>query len=333
MEMSDVTQVSSAYTNAEHPERIFFGVYQQNDPGVKSQECINFDCNKYEDLCSRKEQISIKRVSTQGAMGPVYARYMADQLYSEPRDFIIMMDSHLVFRTNWDTEVIKMWKRIKNEYAIITHYPWEADDLESRANCQDDPSCLSWTYHVCGSIFEAMNMPRNANGCHIDNVTKPILTPFFCGGFSFARSHLRDNVQWDPYLKYVFWGEEFGFGSRAWTHGYDFYSPDKDIVGHYYGLGKDDEPKRKSPYNSDSAEKQRTKIAGEKRIQYLWNVLPEEQESQAELAEISKYGMGDKRTLQQFWDFAGMDVQKQSYTVFKKDLWRSGGLQYVPWKE
>ena len=37
-------------------------------------------------------------------------------------------------------------------------------------------------------------------------------------------------VPWDPHQAYVFWGEEFGFGTRAWTHGYDFYSPHSNVI-------------------------------------------------------------------------------------------------------
>jgi len=323
--------LENAFKQAENPDRVFFGVYQQSAPTDTNVECIDFECDGDEPprVCQYLNNIRINRTDLSGAMGPVYARYMADSLYREHRDFIMIMDSHTMFRQNWDTYLVEMWQSIENERAIITHYPWGAEHLERRSKCFDDPGCDDkWSYHVCGSYFEGRHMPRNANGCHIKDVIKPVLTPFFAAGFSFARSHLRDNVPWDPYQKYVFWGEEFGYGTRAWTHGYDFYSPDKDIVGHWYDKG----PRRRSPFVNHGPDTGKIRKAGELRIQYLWGILPEDKEKEAELREIKKYGMGDKRTLDQFWKFAGMDVDKQTITVFEHDLYRTGGLTMVPWK-
>jgi len=324
--------IASAYKQAKNPNRIFFGLYQQSGPSDVNTECIDFDCQGPNPplACQHLDQIVINRTTLAGAMGPVFARHMADSLYKEDRDYVMILDSHTVFREEWDNFLIDLWKSTSNEYAIVTHYPWGAEHLEKRVKCFKNSQCNDrWSYHVCGSYFEGVNhMMRNANGCHIKNVIKPVLTPFFAAGFAFARSHLRDNVPWDPYQKYVFWGEEFSFGSRAWTYGYDFYSPHEDIVGHWYGGG----PKRRSPFVSHP-NSHKIRDGGEKRIMKLWGILPPEWEDKADKRELDKYGLGTKRRLDEFWKFAGIDPQKKTITVFPNERWQKGGLEYVPYNE
>ena len=184
-------------------------------------------------------------------------------------------------------------------------------------------------------------MPRNANGCFAQT-KKAVLVPFFAGGFSFCKSHFWETVPWDPYMLYIFNGEEFGIATRGWTHGYDFYSPPFDIVGHWYDKG----PKRRSPHVGSNHESYKLRDRSEKRVNYLWNVLqlrtPElnpskmsNQELQpfVELKEIEKYGLGNKRTLQQYWEFAGINIINKTFTVFDTQLWAQGGLTYVPWNQ
>ena len=63
--------------------------------------------------------------------------------------------------------------------------------------------------------------------------------------------------------------------------------------------------------------------------QEAWNI--DEIKQIAELRELDKYGLGNKRTLDQFWNFAGINPINKSITVFKESLYSNGGLQYVPY--
>lgn len=64
------------------------------------------------------------------------------------------------------------------------------------------------------------------------------------------RCHGERDVPTDPHLPSVFSGEEFGRGSRLWTHGYDFYALKQPIVGCWYG----DKKGGKGQWRSDSQE-------------------------------------------------------------------------------
>ncbi|ETO14851.1 hypothetical protein RFI_22516 [Reticulomyxa filosa] len=175
-------------------------------------------------------------------------------------------------------------------------------------------------------------MPRNANGCYVlvKDLSKPILVPFWGGGFAFSEGKLLKEVPLDPNTPWLFHGEEFHFASRAWTHGYDFYSPPYDVMFHRYA----NKAKRgRMQYNTEVAS---LRDASEKRINALWGLLelrtPDPERIQkANLVDLDKYPLGDKRTLQQFWKFVGINPTTLQVTVWKESLWASGGLERVPW--
>jgi len=344
--------INDLYKKAKYPKNIFVGIYQQNtidDPDCLSmlqvcysdnQQIIHPDLGDISILCSVKDNIMINRTTiNDGAKGPVYGRHMAMKLMKKqiPIQFICMIDSHTLFRKEWDEFTLKMWYSIEpdHEHAVITHYPWGALELQKRIDEKNENS-----YHLCGSVYEgAPNfMVRNANGCFAKNAIKPVRVPFFAGGFSFASTQFWIDVPLDPYLLYIFNGEEFDISTRGWTHGYDFYSPNFDIVGHFYDKG----PKRTSPHLETNQESHSLRDKSEKRLNYLWGLWDirypddkgmsqEEISKKAELRELEKYGLGNKRTLDDYWKFAGIDPVRKNITIFKEELWAIGGLDYVPY--
>lgn len=66
----------------------------------------------------------------------------------------------------------------------------------------------------------------------------PQLQPYWAAGFSFSRGHFPIQVPYDPYLPMIFQGEEISIGVRGFTHGYDFYAPEKSVNFHVYAQGE-----------------------------------------------------------------------------------------------
>jgi hypothetical protein len=58
--------------------------------------------------------------------------------------------------------------------------------------------------------------------------------PFTAAGFLAADARLLHEVRFDPLLDYLFDGEELLYTVRAWTHGWDFFSPSRSVVYHHY---------------------------------------------------------------------------------------------------
>eukprot|EP00494_Astrolonche_serrata_P029854 UN30121 len=199
--------IKDAYEKAKHPERIFFGVYQQSDS--KAIDCMEFNltCPGHV-LCERLWQIRIKRVkiNEENSRGPTHARWMALQ-FLQDEEFIFVTDSHTRFRKDWDDIVITFWKSTKNPYAILTHYPKGVDNMDSNLQRLEDPNKSNPpAYMICGTYFEMPPnwMPRNANGCYVNKVTRPMLTPFWCAGFAFMPSGVEKKcTMGSQYVVYV----------------------------------------------------------------------------------------------------------------------------------
>ena len=60
-------------------------------------------------------------------------------------------------------------------------------------------------------------MPRNANGCSLVGATKPILTPFWCAGFSFMPAQANKDVPWDPLTEQKSLAMEVDYGPQVMT--------------------------------------------------------------------------------------------------------------------
>jgi hypothetical protein len=62
----------------------------------------------------------------------------------------------------------------------------------------------------------------------------PRFAPFVAAGYFVAHSDFLRQVPFDPFLPWIFMGEEIIMSSRLWTAGYDMFSPIQSVVGHMY---------------------------------------------------------------------------------------------------
>eukprot|EP00796_Vickermania_ingenoplastis_P006251 gene6251-4500_t len=88
--------------------------------------------------------------------------------------------------------------------------------------------------------------------------------PWIAGGFLFARGILLREVPFDPHLPMLFDGEEVLYGVRMWTHGYNVYSPPRNLAYHLYG-------REKAPkiWGDESGPWNGVQPLSQKRVQYL----------------------------------------------------------------
>lgn len=66
--------------------------------------------------------------------------------------------------------------------------------------------------------------------------TPPVATyaPFVAAGFLFGPATMLYDVPFDPFLPWIFMGEEISMSARLWTAGYDIFSPTINVLNHYY---------------------------------------------------------------------------------------------------
>jgi hypothetical protein len=66
--------------------------------------------------------IRVSRAHFDKSEGPTVARALAEQHYRN-ETYVLGIDSHCHFLRGWDNVAIDMFKRLKNDMALITAYP------------------------------------------------------------------------------------------------------------------------------------------------------------------------------------------------------------------
>lgn len=316
--------LESFFKNAAHPKRVYFAVVQQNleededvvvgfckkmgTPAIKKgAEFVSADPSN---PCLYLDNIRVIRMAASEARGPVFARARQAELVRPDDQFCMQIDAHTVVVKDWDLRMLAEWGATNNEYAVLTSYPTNFKDLDQNSNNH-------WEMpHMCGAEFEGFGKVRNAQASAAANLEVPILSPLWAAGLSFHRCHAERDVPNDINLKGVFSGEEFSRGARLWTHGYDFYSIRRPIVGTYYGG-------EKGGKGSWAASQQETTLANNRMATLLrW---PKSDQSPEALAALKGHELGDRRTLEMYINFSGVD------TIHQKTVRTCDHLVYVPW--
>lgn len=290
--------LSNLFANAENPARVFVGICEQNAPLEEKEKCSLQDAEMSEKFRHHVRKIQMHH---QDARGPTFARYLCTTLWNN-EDYFFQLDSHMRLVKNWDSKLIKiltdLQKETKNEKIVLSTYVDTKENYERHMN--NDPLVVNNSPRMCQAFFNEHGM-ISFHGAHNMTHDKPVQVPFAAGGFVFSQARqMIDDVPMDPYLDDVFVGEEILHSVRFWTHGYDIYTPHMHIVFHDYTRSND----RKFWEN------ERDDSEGTKRTKHILKLSKEKPEHAKKYLE--RYGLGKVRTLQSFWDFAGIDPESET---------------------
>lgn len=287
--------LESIFTMAEHPERVIVGICQQNKED--DSDCANFES---EVLKRYKNNIRVIKIDYIDAQGPCVARYWCSTLWNG-EEYFLQADSHILMSDKWDTKAINMLKEIKHttksQKPILSHYtkPYEEFGLENPTNTVP---------RMCKAFFNERGMISflGAENISISKNTY-IETPYIAAGFLFVESQFLKEVPFDPYLPYLFVGEEILLSIRAWTSGYDIYTPSEDLMFHLYTRKDDNKIWTDQTYTDEDAfNKVKMLIKLDDISKPIPNML---------LNNIQRYGLGKVRTIDEYYDFAGIDIKNK----------------------
>lgn len=292
--------LQSAFKNAKYPERIFVGLCEQNKHSDK--DCLPPDF-------PFKDNIRIIKKDYKEAKGPTWARFLCSTLYKN-ETFFLQIDAHTMFVKNWDEKCIQMIHSLEkspdivNKNVVLSHYPPEMSDY-------DETPSDEYVTHMIESFFNDDGI-ITFKGAHWKKPGElPRRNAFIAGGFIFCRGRWLKDVPLDPFLHYLFTGEEILLSARSYTAGWDVYTPNKNIIYHAYT--RDEDPKfwLDNVYDSTEA-KQKVKI-----ILQLENDLSALTNEKV-YKSIKKYGCGNVRSLQDFYNFVGID--RKTKTIGKPQV-------------
>jgi [Skp1-protein]-hydroxyproline N-acetylglucosaminyltransferase len=228
--------LKKAFTKAKNAQKLFVGLVQQNCE--ENDKCAKADPDCYLLFCSSEVGKKycdngnirlLKMKDSEAPLGPYMMRYFASKLW-QGEEWYMQIDSHMSFLQDWDALLIQMLKNAPSQKPVISHFPPPQDaDLATVA-----PSRL------CGPVFATSDLEgqiiRFEGSSEYDrvNLETPRFAPFIVAGYLVADSGMLRDVPFDPFLPYIFMGEEILLSARLWTSGYDIFSPTQNVVGHLY---------------------------------------------------------------------------------------------------
>lgn len=249
--------LSSAFGSASHPDKLFVGVVVNNcfsgdcqdgvyvagkdkngrdklkklDHGIPDRNGVELFCRNitFAKYCENG-QVRALYVNETDALGPAPARYYNSKLWGG-ETYFCQVDAHLHFANGWDELYVKDLKLAKSyPKAILSTYP------PSFINFRQEPPYTPGTRLCrCRIRQEEDFIPRvEMEGRSSENETRPTQMPFVGAGFFFAAAQFLVDIPFDPFLPWLFMGEEVALSVRAWTQGWNMYAPRSNLIGHQY---------------------------------------------------------------------------------------------------
>lgn len=279
---------------AKHPENLVFAIAWQHS---NEDEWDNLEEFKGD------ERFRIIDIPHDTSNGTCWARNLAQKEY-KGEAYTLQLDSHHRFVNHWDTLCIDMIKQLQDDgykkpllTAYLPSYDPENDPKERKKEV--------WKLNLDrfipeGAVFMIPSLLENW-----ESKKAPVPTRFFSAHFVFTFGQFNTEVVYDPNL--YFHGEEITLAVRAYTHGYDLFTPNKIVAWHEYTrkgrIRHWDENKRWEELNKSSLIRAK-KLLG---VDNIDNDI-----------EFGEYGFGNERSKEDYERYAGIrfgDRAVQNYTL------------------
>lgn len=232
---------------------------------------------------SGPRSIFVQIASYRHSEGLGWARNRCNSLYAG-EEYTLQVDAHTRFAPGWDEGFVEMHRSLPHGRSLLTTYP------------------PGYTVEPDGTeVFDDATTPRRLElveqrpdgaimvvGVPVPDATEPGPSPYLGGCLVFGGGAFVVDVPHDPMM--YFHGEELALAVRAFTHGYDFFHPHRNLVWHHYYHGArthwDD--------RADHGERHRRAVA---RLRELLVGDP---------SILGDYGTGDRRTRESYFAIAGL---------------------------
>lgn len=284
--------IKNAIDNSAYPENLYFGIVHQGTD--KELPDLSFVRNK-----------KVISMHPKDAMGVGFARSKAMELYNG-EEYFLQIDSHIQFVKNWDTKLINQLQmakiKAKNDKVIISAFPGMYIRESNKAVLIKFHAGNEMTYPTKQKLSRRKNGAWASGRVEFESKDEyPELSNTVLAGFIFTTGNIVKEIPYDPEIS--FFGEELCFAVRAWTNGWDIYSPKEFILYHFYGrngykkIWKDNNVRKISwaEIEARSEEKQKNVLCG---------------------IEQGTYGLGSIRPIEEYETLVGYNF-KHMYGLTK----------------
>ena len=279
------------FEKAAQPENIIVGLCWQHIPGV-DDDLLPLEI--------RKDQIRLLKIDAKDSHGACWARHQVQQLW-QGEDYFLQIDSHMRFEPEWDTKLIAQLALCPSEKAVLTGYP-PAYTPPRNLHKNERHIMMADAFNAEGMMtFRATPAGEN------NSVPTPVYGMFCSAGFMFGPGSAIREVPYDPHL--YFYGEESTMSVRLWTHGYDIYHPNENVLYHYYRQTGDVTHRTHWGDNTEWYLINQRALA---RVQHLLTGAPTDHPEA--LREVEKYGLGSVRSLAEYEAISGINFKQATIT-------------------
>ena len=269
--------IESAIESAQYPSRLTFGI------------CWQYDEYTYTDLDGRlcDNRFSISQVYYEESRGCCWARNQTNLLYQGEK-YTLQVDAHTRFAQDWDSRYIAMLESIDSDKPVLSTYPAPYKYVDGREQLCIDRGMQRL---VMGRMFR--NLTTVFKTELVEDGSKPAPSKFLGAGQIFTLGQFCRDVEYDPELYHA--GEEINLSVRAFTHGYDFFCPNDDLVWHYY--------QHPMPHHwSDHGQTQDQQAIARLRTLFV-----------GDHTELGRHGLGTARKLAEYEQHSGTDFKARLY--------------------
>jgi UDP-GlcNAc:polypeptide alpha-N-acetylglucosaminyltransferase len=325
--------MTEIYSKAANPRRVFVGIIEQNEPSdpvcvpAEFYQC-SFDADRPTAFCPL-DNIRRRRVASMRGHGPCYGRYHAMLMYRHEAYFM-MIDSHNLFLRNWDRLTTAQLRLTRSGRPVLSHYPNTWDKVNRTLESQTAVMVM-----CNGHYLDYLGYIR-MDASWMSVRREPRHQPFSAGGYLVGDAMLIHDVPFDPYLPFLFDGEEILYSARTYTHGYDLFTPGISLLFHDYARHKAIRYWSVQAEIKDGPNWHHITSHSQQRVRYMLEVhkpnkteqwVPRDTKEEEVIVEIGKYGMGLNRTMKEYYHFARVDpVHYKGGSAYCESLTRKDGV-------
>lgn len=135
---------------------------------------------------------------------------------------------------DWEAKLVNMMQLAPSKRPVLSTYPPGYNPSGAWENKKGP--------RMCGATFSSSPVENRIIRIGASMVSTslpapegtPIPAPYVAAGFFAAPSDFLRDLPFDPFLPWVFMGEEIMLSSRFFTNGYDIFAPRENILAHEY---------------------------------------------------------------------------------------------------
>lgn len=281
------------------PKRLNIAVCHQFDDSDESAEFISTACSEIHEKIGNLCIISIPYKKSKGVC---WARNKIQQKYAG-EEYVLQLDSHHRFIQDWD---LKLIEEIKSLQAAGYNKPLLTAYLPSYEPNNDPDGRINTPWELAFDRYlpqgPAMPIPEQMRPKFIE-MDRSAPARLYSAHFVFSIGDLYKEVVYDP--DFYFHGEEIALAVRAYTHGYDLFTPHFLVMWHHYTrLGC------KRHWDDRIGWEENNKTCFDRYKQLV--------ECEDTGIDLGEYGLGTERSLDDFIHYSGLDLRNKR--VHKKVL-------------